>query len=156
METPADESTTKRKRQRKQAADKTVKRRKTEEQAILSSFLPRHDYCGNWLPTMSRITDGVGWDAGKTKLLSINGAVAACCWSAAEHLTTTSDEQYLTEAKSRSFSALAGVAVLRARRLVLFFFSLVCHYYSIVSLWRQIPFMTPYTITIIDNGKCYS
>ena len=31
METPADESTTKRKRQRKQAADKTVKRRKTEE-----------------------------------------------------------------------------------------------------------------------------
>ena len=69
-------------------------------------------------------------------------------------LPATGDEQYRTEVKSRSFSALTGVAVIGARSMVLcsvlqLGLPLLCVVTS-VSVYPQ------YTITIIDNGKCYS
>ena len=69
-------------------------------------------------------------------------------------LPATDDEQYRTEAKSRSFSALTGVAVIRARSMVLR--SVLQLGLPLLCVVTSVSVYPPYTITIIDNGKCYS
>ena len=69
-------------------------------------------------------------------------------------LPVTGNEQYRTEAKSRSFSALTGMAVLRARSMVLC--CVLQLGLPLLCVVTSVSVYPPYTITIIDNGKCYS
>ena len=63
-------------------------------------------------------------------------------------LPATSDEQYRTEAKSRSFSALTGVAVIRARSMVLC--SVLQLGLPLLCVVTSVSVYSPYTITIIN------
>ena len=69
-------------------------------------------------------------------------------------LPATGVKQYRTEAKSRSFSALTGMAVIRVRSMVLC--SVLQLGLPLLCVVTSVSVYPPYTITIIDNGKCYS
>ena len=69
-------------------------------------------------------------------------------------LPATGDEQYRTKTKSRSFSALTSMAVICAAWYCAVFFSLLGP--PLLCVVMSVSVYPPYTITIIDNGKCYS